>query len=46
MTVYSHHESTILLGPGLHSNVTILGFYFYLDSENVDDVVKSFSPLY
>lgn len=36
----SDHESTDFLG------LAYTGFYFYLDSENVDDVVRSFSPLY
>ena len=45
-TAYSDHESTALLVPSLHSNIIIMGFYLYLDSENADDVVRSFSPLH
>lgn len=45
-TAYSGHESTALLVPSLPSNATIMGFYFYADSENADDVVRSFLLLY
>lgn len=45
-TAYSGHESTALLVLSLPSNTTIIGFYFYVENENVDDVVRSFLPLY